>query len=69
MPNNLTEERANALHWAAVAIGLKASRERRGLPLTDSELATHERYQANARSHGCTDAEIRDYHSRLSTSR
>lgn len=65
MWNDLTDERLNALHWAAVAIGLKASRERRGMPLTDDELAVHERYQANARDHAFTDADVRDYHAKL----
>lgn len=63
--NDPTDERLNALHWAAVAIGLKASREHRSLPLTADELAVHERYQANARDHGFTDADIRDYHAQL----
>ncbi|RXS84208.1 hypothetical protein EST92_11665 [Streptomyces sp. TM32] len=62
---DLTDERLNALHWAAVAIDLKASRERRDMPLTSDELAVHERYQANARSHGFTDADVRDYHAQL----
>lgn len=65
MWNDLTDERINALHWAAVAIGLKASRERRGMPLSTDELTVHERYQANARAHGFTDADVRDYHAKL----
>ncbi|MEE4419550.1 hypothetical protein [Streptomyces bugieae] len=65
MSNDLTDDRANALHWAAVAIELKASRERRGMPLTTDELAMHKRYQDNARAHGFTDADVRNYHAKL----
>lgn len=65
MKNDLTEERQNALYWAAFAIGVKAVRERDGVPLTSEELAIHERYQANARAHGFTDADVRDYHDQL----
>lgn len=54
-----------ALHWAAVAVGLKAARERDGMPLSASEQAYHERYQDAARAHGFTDQDIRDYQARL----
>ena len=62
MQNDLTEERKNALHWAAVAYGLKGVRERRGEQPSADKLAVYERYQANARKHGFTDADVRGYH-------
>ncbi|MCQ8831789.1 hypothetical protein [Streptomyces malaysiensis] len=56
-----TDDRDAAIHWAAVAIGLKESREQRGKPLTAAEQAAFERYQDAARQHGITDAQIREY--------
>lgn len=50
-----------ALHWAAVAIGLKERRERQGNPLTAEQQANFERYQDAARQHGITEPQIREY--------
>lgn len=68
MQTNLTDEARNArnaLHWAAVALGMKQMNEANGDPLRGDSLAAYERYQANARAHGFTDADVRDYHAKL----
>ena len=65
MSSTLTDEQENARHWAAVAIGLKEAREKQGNPLTAEERVHFDRYQANARSHGFTDAQIRAYQQSL----
>lgn len=65
MQTNLTGEARNALHWAAVAYGMKQMNERNGDPLRGDSLAAYERYQANARAHGLTDADVRDYAAKL----
>lgn len=54
-----TSDPAAALHWAAVAIGLRESREQRGYPLNADEQAAFDRYQDAARAHGFTGEEIR----------
>ena len=56
-----TDDPTAALHWAAVAIGLKEAREQRGNPLTADEKVNFERYQAAARQHGITDDQVREY--------
>lgn len=65
MWDNLTDDRSKALHWAAVAYGLKQANERNGDQLTDEHRANYEKYQDLARDYGCTDAEIRDYAAKL----
>ncbi|MEE6264908.1 hypothetical protein V2E29_04505 [Streptomyces diastatochromogenes] len=65
MWNDLTGERRNALHWAAVAYGMKVRLEVGGDRLSGDQLVVYERYQANAREHGFTDADIRDYCAKL----
>ncbi|MEU1071898.1 MULTISPECIES: hypothetical protein [unclassified Streptomyces] len=65
MTRTLTDAQTDALHWAAVAIGLKEARERQGHPLTATEQACFDGYQANAHGHGLSDAEIRDYLAQL----
>jgi hypothetical protein len=61
MHSTRTEAQVNALHWAAVALGVKEASERDGKPLSASELGHFERYQDKARDRGFTDADIRDY--------
>lgn len=56
-----TDDPNAALHWAAIAIGLKEARERQGNPLTAAERRVFKRYQKAARSHGITEAQVRDY--------
>lgn len=56
-----TDDRDAAIHWAAEAIRLKESRERRGNPLTAAEQAVFDRYQDAARQHGITEAQVREY--------
>ncbi len=65
MWNNLTDDRSKALHWAAVAYGLKQRQERDGYPLSAEHLANYEKYQDLARAHGFTDADVRDYSAKL----
>lgn len=48
-----------ALHWAAVAQGLAATRTLQGQPLTPDERAAYDRYQNAAHAHGFTDDDIR----------
>lgn len=50
-----------ALHWAAMAKGLKLTREVEGNPLTADELSNYEKYQSAARSHGITDQQIDEH--------
>ena len=56
-----TNDPAAALHWAAVAYNLAASREGRGQFLTVDEQASFTRYQSAARLHGYTDRDVRAY--------
>ncbi|MFF7411632.1 hypothetical protein [Streptomyces lydicus] len=65
MWDNLTDDRSKALHWAAVAYGLKRMNERNGDPLRGDSLAAYEQYQAAAREHGFTDADVRKHHAKL----
>ncbi|MFD8545626.1 hypothetical protein [Streptomyces sp. NPDC059649] len=65
MQTNLTGEARNALHWAAAALGMKQMNEANGDPLRGDSLAAYERYQDNARAHGLTDADIRNYYAQL----
>lgn len=57
----LSDDQQNALHWAAVAIGLAEARTEQGNPLTDDERVHYDRYQANAADHGFTEEQVRDY--------
>ena len=50
---------AAALHWAAAAQGLAATRTLQGQPLTADERVAYDRYQAAAHAHGFTDEQIR----------
>lgn len=56
-----TEGQQNAVHWAAVAIGLAEARTEQGNPLTDDERGHFDRYQQNAYDHGFTTEQVRDY--------
>ncbi|NUO42396.1 MAG: hypothetical protein HOV82_10190 [Streptomyces sp.] len=56
-----TNDPAAALHWAAVAMGLAEARAEQGNPLTDDERAEYDRYQGTARTHGFTEAQVREY--------
>jgi hypothetical protein len=57
----LTGDQQNALHWAAVAIGLAEARAEQGNPLTDGERIHFDRYQAHAADHGIDEQQVRDY--------
>ncbi|MEV6547967.1 hypothetical protein AB0M57_04565 [Streptomyces sp. NPDC051597] len=65
MTRTLTDAQTDALHWAAVAIGLKEARARQGHPLTPTEESNFDGYQTNAHNHGLSDSEIRDYLAQL----
>lgn len=56
-----TDPARNALHWAAVAVGLKEANERDHGPMPTDQKADFEKYQDLARSHGYTDDDIRAY--------
>lgn len=55
-----------ALHWAAVAYSLAEARTLQGHPLTSDERVQYNRYQDAARSHGITEAQVREYANALS---
>lgn len=50
-----------ALHWAAVAYNLAATREAQGQYLNNDEQKAFTRYQSAARSHGYTDGQVRQH--------
>jgi len=52
----------NALHWAAVAYGLKEAGD---APLSDRDLAAYEGYQQAAYAHGYTPADVRGHHAHM----